>query len=66
MKKRRKSGVGFLIRVDPNIIANETNVYDPRILATSLRIHGFNIRHANVYSPTQSDSSKNLILQVTK
>ena len=59
MKKPREAGVEFLIRVDPNMIVNETNASDPQITAISLKIHGFNIRFVNVHSLTESDSSEN-------
>ena len=64
MKKRREAGVGFLIKVDPNINIKETNILDPRMMALNLKIYGFNIRIVNVYAPTESDSnnSKKLII----
>ena len=58
MKKRREAGVGFLIRVDHNIVITETDVLDPRVIAINLKIHGFNTRIVNVYSPTETESSK--------
>ena len=57
MKKRREAGVGFLIKVDPNINIKETNILDPRMMALNLKIYGFNIRIVNVYAPTESDSN---------
>ena len=58
IKKRRKAGVGFLIQVDPITVVNETNVSDFQTTAINLKNHGFNIRLVNVYSPTETDSSK--------
>ena len=44
MKKHREAGVRFLIRVDPNIIVNKTNFFDPQIIAINLKVYGFNIK----------------------
>ena len=43
----------------PNIIVNETNVSDHRIIAPNRKINGFNNRLENVNSHTESDSSEN-------
>lgn len=56
MKKRREAWVGFLIQIDPNTLVSKADVPDPRIIASNLNIHGFNIRLVNVYSPAESDS----------
>jgi len=56
-KKRRTAGVGILIKVDNDIKINDPDVLDPRVIATNLTIHGFNIRIVNVYSPTETDIS---------
>ena len=58
MKKRREAGVGFLIRVDHNIVVKETEILDPRVIAINLKIYGFNTRVVNVYAPTETESSK--------
>ena len=58
-KKRREAGVGFLIKVDPNIKIKDPDVQDPRIMAMNLMVYGFNIRVINVYAPTNCDSSEN-------
>ena len=44
MKKHREAGVEFLIRVNPNIIVNKTNFFDPQIIAINLKVYGFNIK----------------------
>ena len=49
MKKCREAGVKFLIPGDPRIIANETNVSDPQIIAINLKNFGFNMRLVNIY-----------------
>ena len=40
-------------------IVKETNVSDPRIISTNPKIHGFNNRLVNVYSPAKSNNSEN-------
>ena len=57
-KRRRDAGVGILIRVHPDIEINYPDVLDPRMMAINLKIHGFNVRIINVYSPTNSDGSE--------
>ena len=54
-KKRRKAGVGFLIRVDENIEISDPDIQDPRFMSMDLKIYGFNLRVINVYSPTESE-----------
>ena len=56
-KRRREAGVGIIIRIHPDIVINSPNVNDPNIMAVNLRIHGFNIRIINGYSPTESGGS---------
>ena len=58
-RKRRKAGVGFLIRVDPRITIKDPDTQDPRIMAINLNVYGFNIRVVNAYAPTNSDGSEN-------
>ena len=58
-RKRRDAGVGFLIRVDPNIVIKDPDIQDPRIMAINLKVYGFNIRLVTAYSPTNSDGSEN-------
>ena len=58
MKQKREAGVGVLILVDPNIIVNEAEILDPRIMVFNLKIYGFNIRLVNVYSPTEVEASE--------
>ena len=56
-KKRRDAGVGLIIKVDKEIIVNEPEISDPRLMAINLKIYGFNIRLINAYSPTNIDGS---------
>ena len=58
-KRRREAGVGIIIRIHPDIVFNSPDVNDPNIMAVNLRIHGFNIRIINGYSPTDSGGSDN-------
>ena len=58
-KKRREAGVGFLIKVDPNVIIKDYDTLDPRIITMDLKIYGFNLRIVNVYAPTNSDKNEN-------
>ena len=58
MKKKREAGVGILILVDPNIIVNEAEILDPRVMVFNLKIYGFNVRLVNVYSPTEVEASE--------
>ena len=59
-KKRREAGVGFLIKVDPNIIIKDYNMLDPRIITMNLMVHGFNLKIVNIYAPTNADDNENL------
>ena len=58
MQKKRLAGVGLLIRKDENIIAQDPDFQDPRIIALNLIVHGFRIRLVNGYSPTECDMSE--------
>ena len=53
-----KRGAGILIRIHPAIEINSPDVNDPRIMAINLKIHGFNVRIVNGYSPTETGGSK--------
>ena len=56
-KTRREAGVGILIKVQPGIDICPPDINDPRIMAIDLKIHGFNIRVVNGYSPTDCGGS---------
>ena len=56
-KRRRDNGVGFLVKVDRNIVAAEPDTQDPRIIAMNINVYGFKIRLVNAYSPTNTDGS---------
>ena len=56
-KRRRDNGVGFLVKVDRNIVAAEPDTQDPRIIAMKINVYGFKIRLVNAYSPTNTDGS---------
>ena len=58
-KRRREEGVGILIKVQQSIEICPPDVNDPRIMAINLKIHGFNIRIVNGYSPTDCGGSDN-------
>ena len=54
-KKRRKAGVGMIIKVDENIEIKDPDVAEPRLMALNLVVYGFNVRVINLYSPTNTD-----------
>ena len=58
-KRRREAGVGIIIRIHSDIVINSPDVNDPNIISVNLRIHGFNIRVINGYSPTECGGSDN-------
>ena len=58
-KRRREAGVGISIRIHHGIVINSPDVNDPNIMAVNLRIHDFNFRIINGYSPTESGGSDN-------
>lgn len=68
MQKRRDAGVGFLIKVDPNITIKEAEILDPRLIAINLKVYGFNTKVVNIYSPTEagSDSLKDSFYRLLK
>ena len=57
-KRRRDAGVGIMIKVHRDIEINTPDVLDPRLMAINLKVHGFNIRVVNGYSPTNCDGSE--------
>ena len=58
MKKRRTAGVGFLIRVSDDIIFQDPDILNPRVIAMNIKVHRFNLRFVNAYSPTDTDCSE--------
>ena len=58
MKRRRDSGVGFLIKKDPNIIISYPDDNTPRVIAMNIIVYGFKLRVVNVYSPMNIDDSE--------
>ena len=57
-KRRRDAGVGIMMKVHPDIEISTPDVLDPRVTAINLKVHGFNIRVVNGYSPTNCDGSE--------
>ena len=53
--RKRKAGVGILIRSNKNIQIENPDNNDPRVMVINLKVHGFNVRVVNVYSPTDCD-----------
>ena len=47
-----------MIKVQRDIEINTPDVLDPRAMAINLKVHGFNIRVVNGYSPTNCDGSE--------
>ena len=56
-KRKREAGVGILIKINDFIESNTPDFNDPRVLAINLKVHGFNLRVVNVYSPTDCDGT---------
>ena len=59
-KRRPEAGVGFLIKVDSNVIIKDYNMLDPRIITVDLMVYGLNLKILNVYAPTNADENENL------
>ena len=58
-KKRRDAGVGILIKQSKDIVFDDPDVLDPRIMALNVEIRGFKIRIVIVYSHTNCDGLDN-------
>ena len=58
-KKRRDAGVGVLVRECADIIFDEPDITNPRLMAINMQIKGFKVRLVNVYAPTNCDGSTN-------
>ena len=56
-KRKREAGVGILIRIDNFTEIEAPDFNTPRIMGINLKIHGFNLRVVNVYSPTDCDGT---------
>ena len=56
-KQKREAGVGILIKIDPDIEITNPDFNEPRVMGISLKVHGFNLRIVNVYSPTDCDGT---------
>ncbi|XP_066921086.1 uncharacterized protein [Clytia hemisphaerica] len=56
-KRKREAGVGILIRIDKFTEIEAPDFNTPRIMGVNLKIHGFNLRVVNVYSPTDCDGT---------
>lgn len=56
-KRKREAGVGILIRVDKDIEINDPDFNEPRVMGINLKVHGFNLRIVNAYSPTDCDGT---------
>ena len=67
-KARRIYGVGFIVRVDKEIVFKEPDVNDPRLMAMDITISGFNIRVVNAYAPTEPscESAKNSFYRILR
>ena len=58
-EKRRDAGVGILVRKDRNVIVQEPDFLDPRVMGININVYGFKIRFVNAYSPTNIDGTEN-------
>ena len=56
-KKRRDKGVGILIRKCKDLIFEEPDFADPRIMALNIEIKGFKTRVVSAYATTDCDGS---------
>ena len=54
-KRKREAGVGILIKVDNYIEIDNPDFTEPRVMGINLKVHGFNLRVVNIYSPTDCD-----------
>ena len=43
-KRRRDTGVGFLVKVDKDIVASDPDTETSRLIAMSIIVHGFKVR----------------------
>ena len=57
---KRQHGVGFVVKVDPNVELVEVEYLDSRIVVLHARVYGCLLKAINCYAPTEdsSDSSK--------
>ncbi len=55
--RKREAGVGILIRIDKFTDIEAPDFNTPRIMGINLKVHGFNLRIVNVYSPTDCDGT---------
>ena len=58
--KSREAGVGIIVRVNRFIEISSPDVNEERIMAINLKIHDFNVRIVNGYSPIETGESDNL------
>ena len=68
-KKRRDGGVGILIKQCRDIIIEDPDIQEPRIMAMNVIIKGFRIRIVIIYSHTNcdgSDSQKDILYRSLK
>ncbi|XP_066914954.1 uncharacterized protein [Clytia hemisphaerica] len=59
---KRQHGVGFVIKVDPNVEIVQVEYVDARIIVLQTKVYGCLLKVINCYAPTEesSDSSKDL------
>ena len=59
---KRHHGVGFIIKVDPNIEVTQIDCVSARVIVLHVRVYGCLLRIINCYAPTEdsSESSKTL------
>ena len=58
MKKRREAGVAMVIKICEDVVAEEPDYMDPRIMAININVKGFRLRVVNAYAPTNCDVSE--------
>ncbi|XP_066927730.1 craniofacial development protein 2-like [Clytia hemisphaerica] len=59
---KRQHGVGFVIKVDPNVEIVQVEYVDAQIIVLQTKVYGCLLKVINCYAPTEesSDSSKDL------
>lgn len=65
---KRQHGVGFVVKVDPNVELDQVEYLDARIVVLQARVYGCLLKVINCYAPTEDsgDSSKELFYKNLK
>ena len=63
-QKKREAGVGLVIRIHPDIIVGNIEYINHRIISSTMRIYGLNIKVVSIYAPTENYNGKKLLKQI--